>query len=494
MTGGGSQAGQPGQALALAPQGGSQPALPPRPPVQSAWLATALRDLSRPSLPGGARVAVRRLPGRPLAAAEICLVPPSLQSRGEEGRLALGLALATKGRKGEEAGAFTRRISEAGARLELRPLSPDAIALELVAPPSELPGLTAAILGAMADPAFAAADFPVAVFDSVMRDFRVRSLRDQGDPLAMATRALADAAWDGHPKAGSAFGTPTSLLAIDRGSLATAWSRDLSRSVLAISAVGDLDAESFGATIAPALARIESLRVPAQPAGSAPVPAADEPRRTVPGGPYLATAPDAGAAWLVAAFPAPAMGDPDYASLLVALAMLDDILMEEFRGNAGATGGAATAASRPGGPMVASAYSAWSRLNPDASPSGSIIVARTGSAAAARAAVERALDVVVSGHCLSLSGTGHAPQAEALEAYKARALARLYGGSASAADLARRVARDLCAGGDGSAWFRLADRLAAVNAEDLARVARERLRADRMTWAAAGPEALIKGL
>jgi predicted Zn-dependent peptidase len=60
--------------------------------------------------------------------------------------------------------------------------------------------------------------------------------------------------------------------------------------------------------------------------------------------------------------------------------------------------------------------------------------------------------------------------------------------------MAARIARDLAAGGDGTALFRMAGRIRAVGAEDVVRVARQRLLEGPSGWIALGDPDLVLGL
>jgi predicted Zn-dependent peptidase len=133
---------------------------------------------------------------------------------------------------------------------------------------------------------------------------------------------------------------------------------------------------------------------------------------------------------------------PDYPAGAVALAMLDDLISEAPRG--------------------------------------------TDDAAAAKAAVEGALDAMARGLCLDPTSASRAlePMARSLEAYKSRAITGIYAKSASSRSMAAHIARDLAAGGDGTALFRMAGRIGAVRAEDVARVAGKRLLGGAAAWLA----------
>lgn len=462
------QAGGPGLALALpaSPKAQRPDGGPEAPPKESAWLKASLASLVAKDLPGGGRLLLRRLPGRSLAACEICILGAgSLSAPGREGSLALGLALLSRGKEGSPAGELRRRIDAAGGRLELKEVSYDGLCLELVAPPADFPGLLDELLAALAKPAFASASFPAEEWDGAMRDFRVRAMRDFGDPGVQAAKAIRAEVYEGHPYAIPPLGSAQSLLGLTRVQVAEDWKAFVGSERIVISVAGDLDPELLLGLAGQRLASLGRRGV--QPPLPPPLPVKDS----------LILLPRAGASgtYLRVDYSAPLVASPDYPALLVALSILQDLILEEVRG---------------GDPH---AYGVTSRLSTAAAASASIQVSRAKDGQRAKAAVERAVRLLASGACLSTSGSGLAPLKDSLEAYKLSTLSRTYSRAASAADLALRMARDLCAGGDGTAWFRLADRLAMVQAEDVQRVVRERLIEGPQAWAVAGPPALLTG-
>ncbi len=155
--------------------------------------------------------------------------------------------------------------------------------------------------------------------------------------------------------------------------------------------------------------------------------------------------------------------------------MLDDLLMEDLRSEKGL------------------AYGAWTRLSAAAAPSASITVYRTSEPAAAKEAIDAAIARLASGLCLDANATA-APIAQSLEAYKARVVTAAYSRGASSEGMAARIARDLAAGGDGTAMFRLAGRIREVKADDVARVARQRLLEGPSAWIALGDPELVSSL
>lgn len=442
-------------------------AIQPRPTPMSPWLQSTLASLARKDLPGGARLVVRKTPGRPLAAAELCIVGQAGAGQAaDDGAIALGLALLSRGKTGDRPGSLIQAITAAGGRLEFKELSYDAMGLELVAPPAALPGLLSALANALAEPAFADSSFPQAEFDAVMKDFRIRRLRENRDPGLRASDRLRSDIYRDHPYSGQPLGTEESLLSLTCAQVAAAWKARVGSESMAVSVVGDLDAEALSVLLAPAFERL-GVR------GPAPLPA---PALPIKEALLLEPMPGAQGAYLRVDFAAPDRASQDYAALSVALAMLDDVLMEELRGK------------------ESLAYGAYTRLSFAAAPSASILVTRAVSAQAAKAGIERSLALVAGGSCLALDGSGYAPLAGAVESYKARTLARLYSGGESAADMAEYLARDLAAGGDGSLWFRLADRINAVRAEDVLRLAKTSFGASPLAWAIAAPPELLAPL
>jgi zinc protease len=378
----------------------------------------------------------------------------------------LGLALLSRGGEGMAPGELRSRIDAAGGRLELKELSYDGLALELVAPPALLPGLLDALLAAMAKPAFASPDFPAEEWDGAMRDFRVRLMKDYGDPAVQASTAIRSEVYPGHPYAVPPLGTAQSLLSLTRAEVASQWKALVGSERIAIAVAGDLDPEALAAMAVPRLASLGRR-------GPDPVPPPPLPIKNA-----LILIPRSGASgtYLKVEYLAPPLSSPDYPALLVGLSALQDLVLEEVRG---------------GDPQ---AYGVTTRLSASASPSASIQVSRGKGGERAKAAVERAVRLLASGASLSTTGAGLAPLKDSLEAYKLGTLSRTYTRADSAADMALRMARDLCAGGDGSTWFRLADRIGAVRAEDIQRVVREGLVDGPKAWAVAGPPSLLAEL
>ncbi len=451
-----------------------------RRPRQSPYLLASLASIERERLASGVVLLARRLPGRGVAAAELLLLRDGSTPSGKDGVEALALSLAARGGRLPSGGRadLPALVRAAGGSLELKALSEDALALELAAPLDRLPALLEALAASVAAPSFEEADFVAA-----MRDLRAARLAAEADPARVAAEGLRTEAYRGSPYARPPFGTAESLAALRLEDAAAYWREAVGAERVALVVAGDLGAAELAARVGPALAALPRKGGAAgllpEP-GSAPAirsrpesAALASARSPAPRAPLSAEPPSPAArAHLRAAFPAPPPSSPDYAALSLALVMLDDLLKEELLGEKALAGEAA----------------AW--LAAAAAPSGFLAAEGAASAAKARAGMERALAALASGECAAIADPagGRAPFAESLDAYRARALVRLFGREGSAAAVAAGMARDLASGGDGTGPARLADGLAAVGPADLERVVREYLDPRRLAWFVVAPK------
>jgi len=446
-----------------------QPSAPPR--RADDYLKNCLSEFSSRDLPQGAELLVRRMKGRRVAAAEICLLcEAGGEGAAKAGTEALGLSLAARGAAGQRPGALSGRLSDAGASLELRALGRDALCLELVAPSEGLQGSLTALAAALAKPAFMEAPGPSASeFAAARRSLEIAALRRESDSAQRASQRL-EAELHGGPSE-SALGSARSLLAIDGEQTRRHWGKSIRAGRFRIVVVGDLDPDELALALAPFFASMpgEPAEAPAS-MGAAAQPRPQE-RPSLAGKSILEAAPEssqkastrAGQSYLEAAFPAPRASSAERAALSLALSILEDSLQ-------GGLGGASFEAG----------------FSEAAAPSGFIAIRGDFSPAEARAGVEAAMARISEGSGELLAGQG-------FEASKQRALARVYAQDGSSAALARRIALDLASGGDGLSYFRLGEGILAARAEDVSRAARECMSRTSLVWAAAaGPEELAR--
>jgi zinc protease len=442
-------------------------------PAREAYLKAALADYLRERLPNGATLAVKRQAGRKTAAARIALARDGRGAEAAEaGYEALALSTAARAAAGSAPGSVALAAFAAGASLELKLDDYDDVALEIVGPPESMAGLLRLVARALASPAFLPEDF-----DRALREARVAERRESGDPLVRAGSELRADLYRDHPYGLPPGGTAASLASATRDNVMRYWSERFRPERLVVVVVGDFE----GAALARALEGDFGALPPGAAAASASGPARAPSPPDLPIRSWFKALPvsgSPGSALLRGEFGAPVASSPDYPAMNVALAMLDDLLMEALRGGKGL------------------AYGAWTKLSAASAPSTSLTVYKTGDPASAKAAVDGAIADIAGGLCIdATSSAGALGRVErSLEAYKSRSITAVYAKSASCEGMAARIARDLAAGGDGTAMFRMAERIASVKAEDVVRVARQRLLEGPSAWIALGDPALVLAL
>jgi predicted Zn-dependent peptidase len=428
------------------------------------YLDASLADYWRETLPNGATLAVKRQSGRRTAAARVILARDGVERAKDAGLEALALSAAARGPSvSGQAGAGPAAF-EAGGSIELRLEDYDDVALEIVCPVQDMAGILELVARSLASPAFSQADF-----DLALREARVAERRDSGDPLLRAASELRAGLYRGHPYSLPPRGTAKSLAGVTREDVVRYWSSRFGAERLSVVVVADADPKELAGRLGPSFGALPRRNSPRAKIGALPI---------RPWFKALSLSATPGSAVMRGEFGAPDTSSEDYAALTVALAMLDDLLLEGLRGERGL------------------AYGAWTRLSAAAAPSASITVYKTGDPAAAKAAVDAAIAELAGGSCLDVGDPGGrlGPVSRSLEAYKSRAITASYSRGASSEGMAARIARDLAAGGDGTALFRMAGRIRAVGAEDVVRVARQRLLEGPSGWIALGDPDLVLGL
>jgi predicted Zn-dependent peptidase len=466
-----------GQKAAARQKDATQPKRRPLSSLGNDYLKNSLSEFSTQDLPRGGKLVVRRMSGRRVAAAEICLLYDKSAIDKEEGIEALGLLLAARGAATQKAGALPALLQSRGASLALKSLDGGELCLELVAPNAEFARSLCDVAAALARPAFAEGrGLSAEEFAAAKRNLELKALRRESDSSWAGSPSLKPELSGGRPRSEAALGSLKSLYGLDQKKTAEHWEKAIVAARFRIAVVGDIDPASLAAALAPSLAAMPAESPASQAASRSEQPAAQSPIPTDAqdrGADTLATAPGSkqtspgaaypGAAYLGAAFPAPAAASADRAALSLALSMLEDSLeagLKDLRFEAG--------------------------FSESREPSGWVALKGAFSPAVARESIEKSIGRLADGSSSLLSGPS-------LEDCKERAIARIYSPSGSSAELALRIAEDLASGGDGSSYFRLGDGVLAATGADVGRVARESLARERISWrVAASPEELAR--
>jgi predicted Zn-dependent peptidase len=438
------------------------------------YLKAALADYRCEILKNGAALAVKRRPGQRNAAARILLARDGREESLQAGYDALALAAAA------------RSVSGKGVSLALRLEDWDEIALAMSCPRERLADSLVLVAKALASPVSANGDF-----DASLREARVAERKDEGDPFVRAQAELLAARYRGAPRSLPPSGTAASLAAATRDKVMRYWSERFDASRLSIVVVGDFEPDALIGALEPefdALPAGKSGRDPGNKGAAAAAPAGASSGAWFKA---LAFSGMPGQALIRGEFDAPESPSPDYPAMVVALAALDDLMLEALR-----AAGLPDRTALPQGAARGIPQGAGTKLSLAASPTASLVVYGAADPAAAKAAIDGAIAAIAGGRCLDpASSAGElASLGACLDAYKSRAIASTYSGSASSEGMAARIALDLSSGGDGTALFRLAARIREVKAEDVARVARQRLLEGKAAWVALGDSELVLGL
>ena len=333
---------------------------------------------------------------------------------------------------------------------------------------------------AMLHPAWNADEFP-----RVISDFKVQKQQSQTDPFTATVQALDRRFFQGHPYAADPGGADDSLDHISLDDVKGYYGQALNAGRIFLVAVGNFD---------------PAVLVPQLDATFGALPRSPVTPPTVPSfqgavKPDLLVVPfprSTGLAYVRGEFAMPGPDSPDYAPSLVAFDLLQDILFEIVRTRNGA------------------AYSLDASVDGGRASFGNITVYRTTVPGKVKAMVDQAIGVLASGKSLSgtvnvsaagKGGLGSAAEAEksafvpvsdALPFYKLKFITQFYSGQETNRQIASQIAGSLFYHGDYRHYLLLIDRINAITADDVVRVARTWLVGNPTVWIALGDPALLK--
>ena len=258
----------------------------------------------------------------------------SMDAPGKRGAVNLMTALLEEGAGPRDATAFAQAVEDLGARLSFS-AGDDTLNVSLRTLTETRDEAASLLAEALSQPRFddAAVERVRAQVLAVIRS-------EASNPNALAAQELARQAWGDHPYASSANGTAASVDALTRPDLVAAKNRVLARDRVVVGAAGDISPEELGLLIDKVLAGL-----PEQ--ATAPLPDPVEPALT-----SGVTVIDWDSPQTVVSFAGPgiAIDDPDYFAAFLANHILggggfSSRLMEEIREKRGLTYGVGTGLS-----------------------------------------------------------------------------------------------------------------------------------------------------
>jgi zinc protease len=356
----------------------------------------------------------------------------------------------------------------------------DLSSIDLVTIDSYFQRLFPVYADALLHPAWNADEFP-----RVISDFKIQKQQAETDPFSAAVENLDRRFFQGHPYAASPGGADDSLDHISLDDLKAYYGKAMDAGRMFLVAVGNFDP----AVLVPMLnATFGTL--PRTAVSRPPVPSFQGAVK-----PDLMVVPfprSNGLAYVRGEFAMPGPDSPDYAASLVAFDILNDILFEVVRTRNGA------------------AYGAEANVDGGSASYGDITIYRTTVPGKVKAMVDEAIGVLASGKSLSgtvnvsaagKGGLGSAAEAEksafvpvsdALPFYKLKFITQFYSGQETNHQIASQIAGSLFYHGDYRHYLLLIDRINAITAEDVVRVARSWLVGNPTLWIALGDPALLK--
>ena len=356
----------------------------------------------------------------------------------------------------------------------------DLTSLDLVTIDSYFDRLFPVYVDALLHPAWNAEEFP-----RVISDFKLQKQQSETDPFSAAVRDLDERFFKGHPYAASWDGEGDSLDHITIDDLRSYYAQAMTAGRLFLVAVGNFDPSVLIPKLEAAFGKL--------PAGSArrpPIPSFTGTVQT-----DLMTVPfprSQGLAYVRGEFAMPDPSSPDYAPSLLAFDLLNDILFEIVRTRNGA------------------AYGAEASVDGGVASYGDITVYRTSAPGTVKKLVDEAIGVLTSGRSLSgkinasaagkgglgspaaAAASAFVPVADALPFYKLKFITEFYSGQETNRQIASQIAGSLYYHGDYRHYLLLIDRINAITADDVVRVARTWLVNNPTLWIALGDPALLK--
>jgi zinc protease len=392
---------------------------------------------------------------------------------------AVMLTMLTRGSEHYSYAEVQRATFETSAALVPRYGSFDMTSMDLVTIDTYFPRLFPLFADALLHPSWNEEEFP-----RVIGDFKLEKQQAETDPFSSAAVKLDEKFFAGHPYAAAWGGSGHSLDRIGLDDLRSYYAQAINSGRLFLVAVGNFDP----ATLLPLLEKsFGSLppvtsSPPAVPAlfGSVTADLLVEP-----------SARSQGLAYVKGQFAMPAPDSPDYPASLVAFDLLGDILFEIVRTRNGAC------------------YSVEANLDGARASWGDITVFRTTVPGKVKRLVDQAIGVLASGQSMSgnvtvsaagKSGLGSSaaaqaaafvPIAQALPFYKLKFLTQFYSGQETNRMIASQIAGSVFYHGDYRHYLLVVERIGAVTADDVVRVAKKYLVDNPMLWIVLGDPSLL---
>ncbi len=403
-----------------------------------AFMATNLRTIETRALSNGVTLVVKKNPANRVYSLKVAFKGGSaMTSPDKAGIEAMTLAMMARGSADYGYERLKRLQYERSSSIGYQASSYDWASLDLLTLDKYWDEMLSAFADCALRPAFDAAQFAL-----VQNEFKVGLQKSLADPYNVAVSRLHARMFEGHPYAAEFGGSPESVASMTLDDVKEYYRKAMGADRMLIVAVGDFDVDALAASLDATLgtAPRSGLEVPAVP----PLPANKS---------LLLERFDKsqGVAYVRGDYPIADPRSPDFVTLQLAYAMLDELLFSIVRTDHGAC------------------YSTWSKAFGFEAPYGSLVVYKTDRPAEAKAWADEAVAVLASGRTLNLRGGDepYAPIEETLAAYKAKYQNAFYGDQQTNAQTAAQLVASRLYHGDHLEYLRFIDKVNAVSADDI---------------------------
>jgi len=427
-----------------------------------AFMKANLPTIQERRLSNGVTLIVKRNPANRVRSLKIAYRGGSAMTSPERAGLeAMTLAMMARGSRDYPYSRLKRMQYERSSSIGYQASSYDWASLDLTTLDKYWDEMLAAFVDCAVRPAFDPAQF-----DLVKNDFRVGLQKAQADPYAVAVTRLHAAMFKGHPYEAEFGGTLASISSITLEDVKAYHQSAMAADRMAIVAVGDIDIDELAAALDATLGALPrvGVTVPEVP-----------PLRAVEALQLERFDATQGIAYVRGDYPIADPRSPDFITLQLAYAMLDELLFSVVRTDHGAC------------------YSTWSKAFGFKAPYGSLVIYKTDRPTEAKGYADEAIAVLASGRTLNLRGGDerYAPIAATLPAYKAKFKNAFFGNQQTNAETAAQLASSLVYYGDHREYLRLIDKIDAVSAADVIACVKAYIVDAQVSWIVVADQATL---
>ncbi len=301
----------------------------------------------------------------------------------------------------------------------------------------------------------------------------------QSDPMVVTSDKLHEHTFKGHPYASSVQGTEESVNAISIDDIKKWYDEKLSADRMMIVAVGNFDTAKLISQLNEKFGKIATKNVKVPEVAKLKIPSAC----------YTYEFPASkGIAYIRGDYELPSYDTKDFTTLQFAYSILNELLFEVVR------------------TQNAACYSVWSNPKWFKSTYGAFVVFKSDKPTLAKTSIDEAIAILASGKAINLKAQGiktnegtvtesngpkYAPISENLEAYKAKFINSFYNAQVTNDAIASQIVSSQIYFDNSYEYLKLIDKINAITADDVVKVANEYLTNGKVSWMIVGDKDIL---